>query len=124
MARGDALILVIWDDSCSFCARCIRLALALDWRHRLDAHGSSDERLLAAHGITREEADRELKVIAGGRIYGGFDGVLRILAVLPLTMPWSWILALPPLRTLGRLAYSSIAASRKCQAQPVLRKQH
>ena len=114
MERGR--LLVIWDDSCTFCRRCIRIAEALDWRRRLQARGSSDDRLLAEIGLTREETDRELKVIENGVMYGGFDAVLRVLAALPLTRFCAWILGFRPLRLLGRRAYTAVAERRRCAA--------
>lgn len=110
---GEALI-VVWDDYCSFCAGWIRVVRALDWLHRLDVAGSSDQSTLERLNLTREETDLEIKAISQDGTLGGYDAIVRILSVLPVSLFWAPALELPPVRAIGRRAYRWIAVRRKC----------
>jgi predicted DCC family thiol-disulfide oxidoreductase YuxK len=109
---------VVWDDNCSFCAGWIRLFRALDWLHVLELVGSTNKAELARLGVTPEHADEEIKVIEDGKILGGYDGIVRIAAALPLTVFVAPLLGLPPVRAAGRRLYRCVAARRKCTYVP------
>jgi predicted DCC family thiol-disulfide oxidoreductase YuxK len=112
----NARPVVVWDGGCSFCSRSVRVLRALDLHRRLDYQGSADVAALARLGVTQESADEEMKLVEpGGRVSGGYDAIVRIVRQLPLGWLVSPILALPPLRALGRPAYRWIAAHRTCR---------
>ena len=106
--------LVIWDDGCSFCGWWVRRLRRLDWLriHRFEGLSSRDA--LAEMGITRSEADDEIKVWDGRRVYGGFDAVREILKYLPVGFLWAQALALPGIRWIGVRAYRAVARRRMC----------
>jgi predicted DCC family thiol-disulfide oxidoreductase YuxK len=106
--------LVVWDDTCGFCRSSVTLLRRLDWLHVHRFAGSSDERVLAESGVTREEAEEELKLSVGRRTLGGFDAIRGILESLPVGYLWARILMCPPLDAIGRAAYRRIAAKRHC----------
>jgi len=110
--------LVIWDDHCSFCRSWAKWFRRLDWLGMLRFEGSSNREVLAAAGITAEEADREIKLVIDGRVYGGFDAVRRVLAVLPVSLTWEPILRLKPIRLLGHRVYREVAVRRNCLLPP------
>lgn len=107
--------LVVYDDRCGFCRLAVRLLRLLDVTRRHAYRGSSDPDALQRAGVTAEEAARELKLAARGRLWGGYDAIVEILRVLPLTFWLAPLLALAPVRRLGRRAYRWIAARRHCR---------
>ena len=111
--------LVIYDDRCGFCLKSVRWLQHLDTRgvHRYE--GSSNEAILRQTGITADEADRELKLVANGEVYGGFDAVREVLRALPASSFWAPLLGLPPIRWIGRRVYRAVASRRKCTYTPV-----
>lgn len=92
----------------------MRLLRLLDVTRRHAYRGSSDPEALQRAGVTAEEASRELKLAARGRRWGGYDAIVEILRALPLTFWIAPLLALAPVRRLGRRAYRWIAARRHC----------
>lgn len=106
--------LVVWDDTCGFCRSSVLLLRRLDWLHVHRFAGSSDERVLAEAGVTREEAEEELKLTDGRHTLGGFDAIQAILESLPVGYLWARILMCPPIDAIGRAAYRRVAAKRHC----------
>jgi predicted DCC family thiol-disulfide oxidoreductase YuxK len=106
--------LVIWDDQCGFCGWWVRHLKRLDWLgvHRFE--GSANDAALRTAGVTREQADEEIKLWDGARLYGGIDAVREILKNLPVGFLWAQALALPGIRWLGVRAYRAIARRRRC----------
>jgi len=96
----------------------VRLLRLLDVTRRHAYRGSSDPEALQRAGVTAEEASRELKLAARGRLWGGYDAIVEILRALPLTFWIAPLLATPPLRRYGRRAYRWIAARRRCRYIP------
>jgi predicted DCC family thiol-disulfide oxidoreductase YuxK len=111
------VMIVVWDDTCSFCAKWIRLIRALDRTHRLQILGSSDPAVLQRLRIRREDADREIQVVDGDRRAGGFDALIAIAHHLPATRLLATVMALPPVRALGRRAYRYVAERRHCSVK-------
>jgi predicted DCC family thiol-disulfide oxidoreductase YuxK len=70
--------------------------------------------MLAEWGITAAEADAELKFAAGGRVYGGYDGIVEALRGLPWLGPVAALMRLAPVRWIGRKVYRRVAAGRRC----------
>ena len=91
---NEAPILVIFDGTCGFCARCVRLATERTAGGRLAARPSQEPGLIDRHGLTREDVDRFVWVIEpSGRRLRGAAAVARVLR----EMGGGW-------RLLGRLA--------------------
>jgi predicted DCC family thiol-disulfide oxidoreductase YuxK len=106
--------IVIYDDKCGFCQRSVRLLRWLDRRGAYQYEGSSNAQLLEELGLTRAEADEELKFAAGSEVYGGYDAITAALAGLPPTFWITPLMRLPPVRWIGRRLYRRIAANRHC----------
>ena len=104
---------VIWDDHCGFCRSWVRLFRRFDWLRIHRFEGASSD-VLAQAGITREQADEEVKVWDGARVYGGIDAVREILKYVPIGFLWAQALALPGVRWIGRQAYRAVARRRMC----------
>lgn len=117
MGEADDRI-VIYDDHCGFCRRCAEILNKLDRRgiHRFE--GSSNEAALRGTGITAAEADQELKLAAGGRVYGGYDAIVEVLGALPWGGLPAAVMRLGPIRRLGRRIYRAVAARRRCLYVP------
>jgi predicted DCC family thiol-disulfide oxidoreductase YuxK len=116
--RGDRLttstLTVLFDGGCPLCRRTVRLLRGLDWLHRLQFVDATDAdaRARVAPGLSEADVMVEMYVVGErGARYGGFEGYLQIARVVPIM--WPFVLGgLPGLRTLGRILYSRIAASR------------
>lgn len=113
--------LVVWDDRCGFCGGWIRLARRLDWLRVHRFEGSGNPAALAEAGVTGDEADREIKLRDGDRLYGGFDAIRMLLEQTPAGFLWARALALPVVRPLGVRAYRAVARRRTCGLTPAAR---
>lgn len=105
---------VVWDASCGFCAGWIRLFRRLDWLHALRFVPSSDVAELERLGVSQEEADRALQLVAGERRAAGFRAVVGVLERTPIGFLWAPLLRLPPIAWLGDRIYRRVAARRSC----------
>jgi predicted DCC family thiol-disulfide oxidoreductase YuxK len=110
--------LVIWDDRCAFCGWWVRHLKRLDWLRVHRFEGSMNAAALAEAGITRAQADEEIKLWDGRRVYGGIDAVREILKNLPAGFLWAQALALPGVRWVGDRAYRAVARRRMCLVSP------
>jgi predicted DCC family thiol-disulfide oxidoreductase YuxK len=107
-------MVVVWDDSCSFCAGWVRWFVRLDW---LGALRFVPRSKLSANGLAVREEDalRALQVLTpGGRRFGAFAAVIRVAERLPVSYLWAPILRLPPIARLGERVYGRVAARRTC----------
>lgn len=105
--------LVVYDDSCAFCTRSVRLLRRLDWLRRLDDEGYStaSERFPE---IGRGALGEGLRVrFADGSVTLGADAVRSAAMRTPLGALVAWPLYVPGLHRLGTLAYGAIAARRR-----------
>ncbi|HET8777357.1 MAG TPA: DCC1-like thiol-disulfide oxidoreductase family protein [Candidatus Limnocylindria bacterium] len=106
---------VVWDDSCGFCAAWTRMFRRLDWLGAIRLVPLSDPAQYEHLGITQIDAAHALQLrMPDGSRHGGYEAVRRIAYLLPLTMllaPW---LALPPVRVVGDRVYRRIAERRTC----------
>lgn len=109
---------VVWDDSCGFCADWVRWFQRLDWLRALQFVPRS--RLAEAHlPVTEDEAARALQLVMPGRVRGGFAAVTGVLEILPISFLWAPLLRLPPAAWLGERAYARVAARRSCELAPL-----
>ncbi len=106
--------MVIYDDGCGFCRRCVEVLKALDRRGGQRYEGLSNEEALRETGIRAEEAERELKLAVGGEVYGGYDAIVEIVRTLPGGGLAGMVMGLGPMRRLGRKMYRAVAARRRC----------
>lgn len=111
--------IVVWDDSCEFCATWVRAFRALDWLRAITLIPLSQPARYRALGIDEDAALQALQLReADGTVHSGFEAVRRLAYAFPLTMllaPW---LALPPIRLAGDRAYRRVAARRTCAVVP------
>jgi predicted DCC family thiol-disulfide oxidoreductase YuxK len=110
--------LVVWDDSCAFCGRWIAVLRRLDL---LGVHrfvGSGDPAAFVGTGVTPDQAERAIQLVAGGRRVEGYDALRKVLEVSPLTFLVAPLLGLAPLARLGRRAYRHVAGRRACGLEP------
>jgi predicted DCC family thiol-disulfide oxidoreductase YuxK len=108
-------LVVVWDDSCSFCSGWVRWFRRLDWRDALDLRALSGP---LPEGVNRHAATEAMHVVLpDGSIRAGYAAVVAIARRLPLTMPLApilWLLSWP-----GDRVYRRVAARRSCAiAQP------
>jgi predicted DCC family thiol-disulfide oxidoreductase YuxK len=111
--------LVVWDDSCDFCARCVALLRRIDL---LGVHrfvGSGDPSAFEGTGVTPLDAERAVQLVADGDRVEGYDAIRTALQVCPPTFLVAPVLGIPPIARLGRRAYRHVAARRACGVKPV-----
>lgn len=110
-ARNSAAkLIVVWDDSCSFCAGWARLFRRLDWHARLDFRPLSGP---MPPGVDRDAAQQALQlVMPDGTVRAGYAAVVGIARHLPLTAPLAPFLTL--LRWPGDRIYRRVALRRTC----------
>lgn len=86
---------VVFDGTCGFCTRCIRLMHGIDPHHRLDAIPCQATGRVATLGVATGECEAAAWVVSDtGERFGGAQAVLAAIAI---ARGWTW-----PLR-IGRL---------------------
>ena len=107
--------LVVWDDSCSFCKRCVSIGQRLDVWGAVRWVGSSSPAAYDGTGVTPDAAAFALQLVEpDGRVRSGYDAVRGVLEVVLggfLIAPW---MALPPVARIGERVYRHVAESRTC----------
>lgn len=89
--------IVFYDARCPLCSSVKAVIEKLDWFRRIqwvpiqEAEGNDDFSFLKGRDIY----DRIQMLSSKGRLYAGFYTVRKLLTVLPLTFPVSWIFYLP-----------------------------
>ena len=106
---------VVWDDSCSFCAGWVRWFRRLDWLAVHRYVGLSDAARYAGTGVTLEEASQALQLIDDQGRASGFDAVRGVLERLPISFLWAPLLGIGPIRRLGSRLYARVAERRRCR---------
>jgi predicted DCC family thiol-disulfide oxidoreductase YuxK len=97
------------------CRNTARRLRALDWLHRLHFADGTNAALRErfAPGLTERDVFVEMFVVEpSGRLFGGYDGFVRIARVVPIMWPFLIVGGLPGFRQLGRKIYRIIAANR------------
>jgi predicted DCC family thiol-disulfide oxidoreductase YuxK len=108
-------LVVLIDGGCPMCRRLARRLQRVDWLHRLTFEDATQARVRErfAPGLDEATALTAMHVVApDGSRRAGFDGFLRIAAVVPLLWIPGAIAALPGIRSLGRFVYRLVAANR------------
>lgn len=108
-------LVVLIDGDCPMCRRLARRLSRIDWLHRLSFEDGANAvvRERFAPGLDELSALTAMHVIApDGSRRAGFDGFLRIAAVVPLLWLPGAVGALPGIRSLGRAIYRMVAANR------------
>jgi predicted DCC family thiol-disulfide oxidoreductase YuxK len=104
--------IVVYDDSCAFCTRSVRLLGALDWLRRLDRLGYS-EAVVRYPEIGRGSLGDGLRVrFLDGSVALGVDAVRSAAIRTPLGALGAWLLYVPGLHALGARVYAAVAARR------------
>ena len=64
-------------------------------------------------GLTHDECMREIKLVdAEGRVFGGLEAIVAVLATRRLLGAWAYLYYIPGLRRLFDLAYAWVARNR------------
>lgn len=110
---------VVYDGGCGICRTTIALFKSLDWSRRLvivDLNRWEDVR--AKHTrLDQAECVRDLHAVtAGGTVVVGYDAYRAISARIPLLFWFAPLMALPPVRQVGRRIYRRVADNRATTA--------
>ncbi len=79
--------LVYFDGYCPFCSDAARLIERLDWLGKFEVVSFRHDDSFLGAGVTMEALEREMHVVAAGRVSAGFDAVMAISTRLPLLWP-------------------------------------
>jgi predicted DCC family thiol-disulfide oxidoreductase YuxK len=105
----------IYDGYCVLCQQTRKIVQALDWLKRvefLDIHNWNDVSSRYP-SLDFETAMGQMHVVEpDGNMYGGFEGVRRLLRELPLTFPIWLLLQIPGMKWVGDKVYGFIARNR------------
>jgi predicted DCC family thiol-disulfide oxidoreductase YuxK len=106
---------LVYDGSCLFCMRSLRVVRALDLRHVLQFHDANERSLVIERFPELATVDLDAAMYAvdeRGRVYAGFYAFRRVAWQMP---PAWWllpILYLPGVGAVGAWAYGLIAENR------------
>lgn len=107
-------LLVLFDGTCGFCARCVSWLGARDRRGRLTFVHYQAPGILERHGLSRSEADRAVWLLGpGGRRLSGEDAVAE--ALVQAGGGWGAagrLLRVPPFHWVARRGYRVVASRR------------
>lgn len=101
----------MYDKHCYFCARSLYLFKLLDLNQTVTFH---TQYTAPEEYRSREDVkfDDRMYVFANGEAYGGYDAFRRLFKQFAVTIPMSWVMALPPVAVVGKRVYAHIAANR------------
>jgi predicted DCC family thiol-disulfide oxidoreductase YuxK len=106
----------IYDGNCVICNTTRRIVRAFDWLHRVEFLDLHDYEAMAKRypQVDLMEAMGQVHVVADdGKVYGGFQGMRRMLREVPFGLPLWALLRLPIIGTwLGPEVYRFIARNR------------
>ncbi|MDE2571911.1 MAG: DUF393 domain-containing protein [bacterium] len=107
-------VVLVYDGTCGFCRRALRLFLRFDLLHRLELFDGSDARLAEARFPELAGADvaTAMYTIADGRRYRGFDAFRRAMWESPVLKIVTPLLYVPGVRALGVRLYDLVARNR------------
>jgi len=105
---------VFYDANCRLCARSRRTLERLRPRAELAFVDVRDDAAMRPFPqVDRRESLGQMFVLdPAGNLAGGYDGFLSLVPTLPLARKLRWLLARPPVRTLGWRAYRWVARNR------------
>lgn len=104
--------LVLYDGHCPFCTSQAQ-SLGRLAEGRLELRPLQEEGVLARVGVSEVEARRELKLVDGGRVYGGAAAVVRALELArPALKPLVRLYELPVVRPVADRLYRWVADHR------------
>lgn len=109
------MVTAIYDGYCVLCNQTKRIVTALDWRNQVEFLDIHNWNAVNARYPTLdyEVAMGQIHVVTpDGILHGGFEGVRRMMRVLPLAYPVWLVLHLPGLAWLGDKVYRFIARHR------------
>ena len=115
LSMSSSQLVVLIDGACPMCRRTARTLGALDWLHRLSFADGSDARVRErlAPGLDEATALAAMHVVApDGSRRSGYDGFLRIAAVVPLLWVLGLVGRIPFIAAPGRRVYRYVAANR------------
>lgn len=104
---------IVFDGTCGFCTRMVRLMRAIDPQRRLDALPCQQTDRVAPLGVTTGECERAAWVVsdAGER----FAGARAVLAAIAIARKWPWLLTaggVPVVRQVLALGYHLVSGVR------------
>lgn len=105
---------VIYDANCCLCERAKQWFCRRDRRGRARfLHFENTESVYLQPDLAGLDHLETIRFIdATGRVWKGPDGVVRLLALLPLGRPAAWFLSLPGAYALAERAYNWLARNR------------
>lgn len=102
---------VIYNQTCPICSREVgayqRYAAGQDLPI---AFADLEDPILAAQGLTPDDAARRLHVLRDGQLLAGTDAFLALWAAMPRFRWLARVLSVPPLRQITAVIYDRIAA--------------
>ncbi len=113
-------IAVVYDERCHFCQALVRRLRRLDRHQRLAYMPAEIEILPQVHpALTLEACQREMHVVTPeGQILAGWDGVVYLARLFPLTWLIGVLGDIVPFRWLGRRLYRFVARHRSGLVNP------
>ena len=104
---------IIFDGTCGFCTRMVRLTQAIDTHHRLAAVPCQQSGPVARLGVMTTECEAAAWVVtaAGDR----FAGARAVLATIAIARDWPWLLTvgdLPVIRQVLAAGYRVVSRVR------------
>lgn len=111
-------MVVLYDGRCTLCRRTMGILGSLDVLDQLIPINALSENARTDAGVDHLDPDlllQAMHVVAGGRVWSGFEACRAIAWRVPLLWPVAPLLHLWPVPAIGRRLYRRVAASRTCQ---------
>lgn len=105
---------VLFDGACPKCRASMALATAADPDHVLEPIDLTAVDVSTIHpSLRREECMKAMHVVSrSGKVFAGYDAVMKVASRLPFVRPFALVGSLPGIAGLGRIVYARIADSR------------
>jgi predicted DCC family thiol-disulfide oxidoreductase YuxK len=112
----DKQMHIIWDDSCTFCAKFIRFFRFFNLNGAIKFSGSSEFENYKTYDIPQEDIFFAIQLVdtRSMRRYQGYDAIAFALTSNPLLLWMYPVSQFYLIKILGRLVYKKVAISRTC----------
>ena len=108
---------IIWDDTCTFCAKFVWALKRINLNNAIMFIGSSNKEQIDNFKIPESDLLNSIQLINEKRTIRlqGYDGIIHALKLNPFTLFINPFMNFYPIRSIGRMVYRYVADRRSCK---------
>jgi predicted DCC family thiol-disulfide oxidoreductase YuxK len=110
-------VYIIWDDTCSFCAKFISILVKLNLNNVITFIGSSNKMQIENFNIPEMDLLNSIQLVNENNSVRvqGYDAIIYALKLNPITLSINPFMNFRPIRSIGKRVYRHVADRRSCK---------